>query len=276
MSSFVKNKRMTLTKIRAKQTSNEKISMVTCYDASFARLIDKTKIDMILVGDSLGNVMLGYQDTIRVTLNDVLHHCKAVSRVSGRPFICADMPFMTYQVSVENALENAARLMQEGGAHGVKVEGGGPVLEKITAITEAGIPVMGHIGLTPQSIHQLGGYRVQGRGQAGQALLDEAKRIEDAGAFALVLEMVPYEVAEKITSELTIPTIGIGAGPRCSGQVLVLQDLLGFDADFSPKFLKKYLDLGTMVCEALDAFDSEVKNGIFPSIEKHSFADSKE
>jgi 3-methyl-2-oxobutanoate hydroxymethyltransferase len=249
--------------------------MVTCYDSTFARIIDRSEIDIILVGDSLGNVVLGYDNTLSVTMNDMIHHTAAVSRAIERVFLCADMPFMSYQVSQDEAVRNAGRLVQEAGAHAVKLEGGKAVCSKVSAIVAAGIPVMGHLGLTPQSIHQIGGFRVQGRGSdARRALVEDAKALELAGAFALVLEMVPAELAADVTKAISIPTIGIGAGPACTGQVLVLHDLLGFDADFNPKFLKKYLQLGPMMQQALTMYHTEVLSGQFPAAE-HSFSDQK-
>ncbi len=252
---------------------SRKLSVVTCYDSAFARLIDRTPIDMVLVGDSLGNVMMGYDDTVKVTLDDMIHHTACVSRVLQRPFLISDMPFFSYKVSTTQALESAARLVQEGGAQAVKLEGGREISESVQAITEAGIPVMGHLGLTPQSVHALGGYKVQGRGkQAESRMIEDAKALERAGAFAIVLELIPTELAEKVSSELTIPTIGIGAGPGCDGQVLVLQDLLGFDDSFCPKFLKKYAQIGEMTVAALCEFDKEVKDKSFPASE-HGFSE---
>ena len=245
--------------------------MVTCYDASFARLVDHSGIDMVLVGDSLGNVIMGYDDTTQVTMGDMLHHSRAVSRVLRKPLLCVDMPFLSYQTSPEQALENAGKLVQMGGAQCVKMEGGQSITPQVKKLVQAGIPVMGHLGLTPQKINTLGGYRIQGREEAQkQELIADAKALEDSGAFALVLELVPSELAKTITESLNIPTIGIGAGKYCDGQVLVLQDLLGFDEGFDPKFLKKYANLGPSVCEALSRFDQEVKEGVFPSPE-HSF-----
>lgn len=249
-----------------------KLSMVTCYDASFARLVDHSGIDMVLVGDSLGNVIMGHDDTTQVTMEEMLHHSRAVSRNLLKPMLCVDMPFLSYQVSPEQALENAGVLVQKGGAQCVKMEGGRSLAPQVKKLVQAGIPVVGHLGLTPQMINTLGGYRVQGREEyQKQELIADAKALEDAGVFALVLELVPSKLAQTITQDLCIPTIGIGAGPFCDGQVLVLQDLLGFDEQFSPKFLKKYANLGSIVTEALTKFDQEVKDGVFPSPE-HSFS----
>lgn len=258
--------------VQKNKKNGQKISMVTCYDAAFARLIDDTNIEIVLVGDSLGNVIMGYEDTTKVTLQDVIHHCAAVGRVLRRPLLCADMPFLTYQVSCAETLRHGGLIMQQGGAQCVKLEGGRPVAKQVKILAEAGIPVMGHLGLTPQSIHMLGGYRVQGRSEMQrQQIIDDAKALEEAGAFALVLELVPHELAKEITEILSIPTIGIGAGSFCDGQVLVLHDLLGFDSEFQPKFLKKYANLSSVIKNALNEYDSDIKNGVFPSPD-HSFS----
>jgi 3-methyl-2-oxobutanoate hydroxymethyltransferase len=264
---------VTMTQILAAKGEGRRLSVVTCYDAAFARLVDQTAIDMVLVGDSLGNVMLGFEGTIPVTVDMMAHHTAAVARVLTKPFLIADMPFMSYQVSAEDALRNAGRLVQQSGAQAVKLEGGRSVVPQVKACVAAGIPVMGHLGLTPQSVHAMGGYKVQGRGEAaGQALLDDALALQEAGCFSVVLEMVPSALAERVTKALRIPTIGIGAGPRCDGQVLVLHDLLGFDEGFNPKFLKKFADLGKAVREAVSAYDGEVKAGVYPG-EQHGFKD---
>jgi len=263
----------TLHDIMAAKAESRKLSVVTCYDSAFARLIDRTPLDIVLVGDSLGNVMMGYDDTVKVSLDDMVHHTACVSRVLQKPFLVSDMPFFSYKVSTTQALESAARLVQEGGAQAVKLEGGEEIAESVEAITKAGIPVMGHLGLTPQSVHVLGGYKVQGRGQEAETrLLEDAKALEQAGAFAIVLELIPAELAKKVSSAISIPTIGIGAGVGCDGQVLVLQDLLGFDDGFSPKFLKKYAQVGEMTISALCQFDKEVKNSEYPAAE-HSFSE---
>jgi 3-methyl-2-oxobutanoate hydroxymethyltransferase len=264
---------ITVTQIAAAKAQGRKLSAVTCYDSAFAKLIDATDMDIVLVGDSLGNVVLGYDNTIPVTVADMCHHTAAVARVLTRPFLCADMPFLSYNVSVEHALTNAGILVQKGGAQGVKLEGGHAILPQVKALVTSGIPVMGHLGLTPQSVHQMGGYKVQGRGtDASQALIDDALALQEAGIFALVLEMVPTSLAECLSSMLKIPTIGIGAGPGCDGQILVLHDLLGFDAAFNPKFLKKYANLGALITDALKAYDQDVKNRTFPT-EEHGFKD---
>ena len=259
---------ITLTDLRRRKSDGQKISMVTCYDSSFARLVDDSGIDMVLVGDSLGNVMLGYEDTIPVTLEHMIHHSAAVARTLVKPFLAVDMPFFSYKISTEQALESAGRLVQEGMAQAVKLEGGLEIVDKVKAITEAGIPVVGHLGLTPQNVHAFGGYKVQGRdAKAEEFILESAKALQDAGAFCLVLELVPAALAEKVTNLLEIPTIGIGAGPNCDGQVLVLQDLLGFHEDFNPKFLKKYANLGEAISSALKEYDADVKSGQFPTKE---------
>jgi len=245
--------------------------MVTCYDATFARLVDRADIDAVLVGDSLGNVIQGHETTIPVTLEDVIYHTRAVSRGLSHPLLVADLPFMTYQASRQDAMRSSGRLMQEGRAHAVKLEGGVRVAETVHAIVETGIPVMGHIGLTPQSVHGFGGYRIQGRGEeAAKRLKEDAKALQDAGVFSIVLEGIPTALATDISASLEIPTIGIGAGPNCDGQVLVLYDLLGMDESFSPRFVKQYTNLSNIVGEALETFAGEVREGAFPT-EKHSF-----
>ena len=256
--------------IMQKKHAGERITMVTCYDAAFGRIVESSPIDMVLVGDSLGNVLLGYDSTIPVTLGDMIHHSAAVSRVVRRPFVAADMPFMTYKNN-DDALQNAAKLMQLGGVKGVKLEGGESICSQVEALTKAGVPVIGHLGLTPQSVHALGGYRVQAKAKdAQEKLLADAKALQDAGVFCLVLEMIPAQLTSQVTKALRIPTIGIGAGKACDGQVLVMHDLLGFDDTFKPKFLKKYANLNAEISKALVAYDREVKAGKFPAAE-HSF-----
>lgn len=246
----------------------KKLSMLTAYDYSTAKLMDEAGINAILVGDSLGNVVLGYEDTISVTMEDMIHHSSAVARGAKNAMVVTDLPFMSYQTSVYDAVVNAGRLMKEGRANAVKLEGGIEVCPQITAISNAGIPVMAHLGLTPQSINSLGGYRVQGKTiDDAQKLLDNARAVEKAGAFALVLECVPYKLAEKITSELSIPTIGIGAGKGCNGQVLVYQDMLGMYSDFTPKFVKKYANLGEIMKSAFKNYIDDLDNGAFPQKE---------
>lgn len=239
--------------------------MVTAYDATMARLFDRAGIDLLLVGDSLGNVILGLDTTVPVTLEAIIHHTRAVTRGASRALVVADMPFLTYQVSTEQALQNAARLFQEGGASAVKMEGGRSVADTIRRLTEAGMPVMGHVGLTPQHVHRLGGMRQQARTQkAAEELLEDALALEVAGVFALVLEAVPDPVANEVTSRLKIPTIGIGAGPGCDGQVLVSYDLLGLFDGFVPPFVKRYAQLGQVIVTAAQAYADEVRQGVFP------------
>ena len=250
------------------------ITAVTCYDATFARLVDDADIDVVLVGDSLGNVIQGQESTLPVTVDDILYHCRAVRRGLQRAHLVADMPFMSYH-SLDVALPNAARLMAEGGAHAVKLEGGEEVAPTIARLVSCGIPVMAHIGLTPQSVHAMGGHRVQGRGhEARAALLRDALAVEAAGAYAVVLEGIPARLAEEVTAALRIPTIGIGAGVGCDGQILVLYDMLGLNPDFTPKFLKRFADLGDATRAALRRYRSEVREGHFPT-EAHAYHDPK-
>jgi 3-methyl-2-oxobutanoate hydroxymethyltransferase len=248
--------------------------MVTAYDYSTARIIDAVGIPLILVGDSLGMVMLGYESTIPVTIEDMLHHTKAVVRGTKRAMVIGDMPFMTYQVTVEDALRNAARFIQEAGAQAVKLEGGVSVAEKIRRLVECGIPVMGHIGLTPQSIHQFGGYRIQGKTpEAAKLMLRDAQAVEEAGAFAIVLETVPTQLATLISQKINIPTIGIGAGAGCDGQVQVIHDMLGWFTDFVPKHTKQYARLADIITGALTEYHNEVKSVSFPTDEQSFFID---
>src|SRR6266446_5707408 len=243
----------------------ERIVMLTAYDATMARLLDRAGIDVLLVGDSLGQVILGLDTTIPVTLDAVIHHTRAVARGATRALVVADMPFLTYQVSAEEALRNAARLFQEGGAAAVKLEGGRSVADAVRRLTAAGLPVMGHVGLTPQHVHRLGGMRQQAREEeATQELIRDALALEDAGAFAVVIEAVPDAVAEAVTSRLTIPTIGIGAGPCCDGQVLVSYDMLGLFDTFVPKFVRQYARLGDLILSAAKGFASDVRQGAYP------------
>jgi 3-methyl-2-oxobutanoate hydroxymethyltransferase len=243
----------------------ERIVMLTAYDATMARLLDRAGIDLLLVGDSLGNVILGLDTTIPVTLEDMIHHTRAVTRGANRALVVADMPFLTYQVSAEQAMENAARLFQEGGAAAVKLEGGRTLAQTVRRLTAAGLPVMGHIGLTPQHVHHLGGMRQQARNEeAAQELILDALALEDAGAFAIVLESIPDAVAEAATSRLRIPTIGIGAGPYCDGQVLVSFDVLGLFDTFAPPFAKQYAQLGQEILNAVSRYAYDVRQGVFP------------
>jgi 3-methyl-2-oxobutanoate hydroxymethyltransferase len=261
----------TVTTLLKMKASGEKISMLTCYDYTMARLMDEAKIECLLVGDSLGQVVLGYETPLSVTLDDMIHHAKAVVRGAKQAFVVVDMPFMTYQVNAEQALVNAGRLIQETGAQAVKLEGGEKVAPQIAAIVSAGIPVVAHIGLTPQSVHQLGGYKVQGKTQAAaQQLLDDARAVEAAGACAVVLECVPAALAAKVSERLSVPTIGIGAGAACDGQVLVWQDMLGMFKDFQPKFVKQFAQVGDTMQEAFARFRQEVREGSFPEA-VHSF-----
>lgn len=245
-----------------------RLSMLTAYDYSTAKLVDAAGINSILVGDSLGNTILGYEDTLSVTMEDMIHHTAAVARGAKNALVIGDMPFMSYQASVYDAVVNAGRLMKEGRANAVKLEGGASVCEQIKAIVGASIPVCAHIGLTPQSINAFGGFKVQGKGEKqAQQLLDDARRVQEAGAFAVVLEGIPALLAQKITDTLDIPTIGIGAGAGCDGQVLVYQDMLGMFTDFKPKFVKHFANVGEIMTEAFKTFDQEVKEGVFPAPE---------
>lgn len=265
---------MTAPELRARK-GGEKIVLVTCYDASFARLVEAAGVDAILVGDSLGMVIQGHGSTLPVTLDDVVYHTRAVVRGAPNTHVVADLPFLTYQVSDNEALRNAGRLVQEGGAHSVKLEGGVRSASAIRRMVDAGIPVMGHVGLTPQSVHQFGGYKVQGREtDAAKHVLQDAVAVADAGAYSLVLEGIPTALAQKITESVSIPTIGIGASVHCDGQVLVLYDLLGMDDSFNPRFLKKYDNLAERVRTAVSTYAGEVRRGEFPD-DAHSFAGGK-
>lgn len=264
-------KNTVITFMEAKQ-KGEKLSMLTAYDYSTAKIIDHAGINAILVGDSLGNVILGYEDTISVTMEDMIHHGAAVARGTKDALLVIDMPFMSYQTSVYDAVVNAGRLMKEGRAQAVKLEGGMEVCDKVKAITEAGIPVMGHLGLTPQSINAFGGFKVQGKDEAAaKKLLSDAKALQAAGAFSIVLECVPAKLAEIVTKELDIPTIGIGAGAGCDGQVLVYADSIAMFSDFKPKFVKHFANVGEIMTEAFKQYDAEVKSGAFPA-EENTFA----
>ncbi|TFG99821.1 MAG: 3-methyl-2-oxobutanoate hydroxymethyltransferase [Candidatus Thorarchaeota archaeon] len=269
--------RKTTHQIKLSKTKGKKLVMLTAYDAPTASILSECGVDMILVGDSVGNVLLGYESTIPVTLDDVIHHSAAVARAKPDSLIIGDMPFMSYKISIEQALENCALMLQEGGAEAVKIEGASSrVVDIVRAVVDSGIPAMGHIGLTPQSIFQLGGYRVQGRtAELTEALVEQAKALEDAGAFSIVIELVPSETAKLITEAISIPTIGIGAGPHCDGQVLVLWDMLGLFDNFKPKFLKKYANIRTVIKDAVNEYSEEVRKGVFPDSE-HSFEMSEE
>ncbi len=254
------------------KANKEKLTMLTAYDYSTAKLIDQAGVDSILVGDSLGNVILGYEDTLSVTVDDMIHHGAAVARGAKGALVVIDMPFMSYQTSVYDAVVNAGRLMKEGRAQAVKLEGGVEVCPQIKAICEAGIPVMAHIGLTPQHINAFGGFKVQGKDEeAAKKLLKDAYAVQEAGAFAVVLECVPEKLATMVSEKLNIPTIGIGAGAGCDGQVLVYADMLGMFSDFTPKFVKRFAETGKIMTEAFKAYVKEVKEGSYPSAE-HTYA----
>ncbi len=250
---------------------DRKIVMLTAYDYQTAVLEDRAGVDMILVGDSLGMVVLGYENTIPVTLEEIIHHLKPVARARTRAFLVGDLPFMSYQASPADAVRNAGRLLKEGGAEAVKLEGGRRMESVIKGIVDADIPVMGHLGLTPQSLHQFGGYRVQGKDTASaEKLIEEARFLEEAGCFAMVLEGIPWQLAQTISGTIDIPTVGIGAGPYCDGQVLVVNDLLGLNEEFSPRFVKHYAELGKEMSRAFDAYVEEVREGKFPDLD-HSY-----
>ena len=257
--------KQTVSTIQKMKEEGKKIAMLTCYDYSTGKLMDEAGVDMILVGDSLGNTMLGYEDTISVTMEDMIHHCAAVARGAKNPLLVCDMPFMSYQTSVYDAVVNAGRLMKEGRAQMVKLEGGREVCPQIEAIVKASIPVCAHIGLTPQSINAFGGFKVQGRTEAAaQKLMDDARAVEAAGASMVVMECVPAKLAEKVSQMLAIPTIGIGAGAGCDGQVLVYQDMLGMFTDYVPKFVKQFANVGEVMRNAFADYLKEVKDGSFP------------
>ena len=261
----------TVNTFKKAKENKEKITMLTAYDYSTAKLVDEAGVESILVGDSLGNVCLGYEDTLSVTMEDMIHHAAAVSRGAKNAMVIADMPFMSYQTSVYDAVVNAGRLIKEGRAQAVKLEGGLEVCEQIKAIVRASIPVCAHIGLTPQSINALGGFQVQGKGEeAAKRLIEEAQAVEAAGAFAVVLECVPEKLATLISEKISIPTIGIGAGAGCDGQVLVYQDMLGLYSDFVPKFVKQFRNLGQEMKAGFADYVKEVKEGTFPA-QEHTF-----
>jgi 3-methyl-2-oxobutanoate hydroxymethyltransferase len=269
VSDSIKRKKVTTQTLRRCKQNGELISMLTAYDYPTALIIDQAGVDVILVGDSLGMVVLGYTNTLPVTMEDMLHHCKAVRRGAQFSLLVGDMPFMSYQVSVPEAVRNAGRFLQEAGMDAVKLEGGRERLEAIRAIQAAGIPVMGHIGLTPQSVHQLGGFRPQGReAAAALRLLEDALLLQEAGCFSIVLESLPARLARLISERLEIPTIGIGAGPGCDGQVLVTHDLLGLFERFTPRFVKKYADLHSEMRRAFTAYRQEVEENLFPTDEQ--------
>ena len=261
--------RVTINEIKEMKQKKEKIPMLTAYDYVTARMIDEAGMPLILVGDSLGMVMLGYESTIPVTMEDMIHHTKAVVRGSKKALVVGDMPFMTYHISMSDALANAARFIQEGGAQAVKLEGGEVVAETVRRLVACGIPVMGHIGLTPQSVHQLGGFKVRGKGlEEARKLLSDARLLEQAGAFAIVLECTPGPLSALISQKLAIPTIGIGAGPDCDGQVQVISDLLGLYTEFVPKHAKQYARLAGEIKTAVSTYAAEIKSGSFPTAEQ--------
>jgi len=263
--------KITINDLLKKKAGHQKISMLTAYDYPFAKIVDEAGIDVILVGDSLGMVVQGLDNTLPVTMDEMVYHTKMVSRAVNKAMVIGDLPFMSYQVSVEDGVRNAGRFLKEAGAAAVKIEGAAEVAAHIRAMAKSDIPVMAHIGLTPQSIHRMGGYKVQGKTEeAAQRLIEEAHIAEEAGAFAIVLEAIPMDIAKKITEGLSIPTIGIGAGPHCDGQVLVLHDVLGLFDRFLPKFAKRYINLKEEASNAIKLFRVEVEQGIFPS-EEQSF-----
>ncbi len=263
--------KVTKSTILEMKARGEKIVALTAYDYLSARIVDESGVDMILIGDSLGMVVLGFENTLPVTMEEIIHHTKAVARARPKAFVVADMPFMSYQASVEDAVRNAGRLVKEGGAESVKLEGGHRYVPVIEAIVQASIPVVGHLGLTPQSLHQFGGYRVQGKdARSADLLVSDAVALERAGCFSIVLEGIPWQLAQRITEAVSIPTIGIGAGPHCSGQILVITDMLGIHDRPLPRFVKKYDELGSRMQGAVSAYVRDVKEGLFPSLE-HSY-----
>jgi len=263
-------KPLTVPELRERKAAGERLTVLTCYDALFARLLDGT-VDLLLVGDSLNQIVAGRETTLDASLEQMIYHAAAVRRGASRSLVFVDLPFLSYQVSVEEAIRNAGRVLKETGAHGVKLEGGEAMAATVRALVRIGIPVMGHLGLTPQSVHQLGGYRVQGRDRAeADRLRSDARALQDAGACSMVLELVPAALAAEVSRSLAVPTIGIGAGPGCDGQVLVLHDMLGLNEGFQPKFLKTYADLAATVRAAARAYAAEVQAGKYPGAE-HSF-----
>lgn len=263
--------KVTAPEIMKRKQTGEKITALTAYDYSFARILDDAGIDILLVGDSLGSVIQGHESTLPVTLEEMIYHTRAVARGRKRALVVADMPFLSYQVSLEEAKRNAGRFLSEGGAEAVKIEGGVPMLETIEAIVQIGIPVMGHVGLTPQSIHRFGGYRVQGKEkEQREKILQDALAVEEGGAFSIVLEGIPMDLAQEITRRLSIPTIGIGAGMHCDGQVLVVHDMLGLFDMYTPKFVKRYAELRDVMADAVKRFIADVRGGSFPD-DEHSF-----
>lgn len=272
----MERKKVTITDLHNKKREHKKITMLTAYDYPMAKFVDDAGIDAILVGDSLGMVVLGYDSTVPVTMDEMIHHARAVRRGTRYAFLVGDMPFMSYQVSVEEAVRNAGRFIKEAGCDAVKLEGGAEVYEAAKAIVDAGIPVLGHLGLTPQTVTKLGGFKVQGKDAEGaKKILDDALKLQEAGCFAVVLECIPDPVAKMISDKIDIPTIGIGAGASCDGQVLVINDMVGLFDRFLPKFVKQYVKLSASISEAIKKYKDEVERGIFPSSE-HTFAIKEE
>jgi 3-methyl-2-oxobutanoate hydroxymethyltransferase len=263
-------KKVTIPDILKMKADGKRITVLTAYDYPFARLVDKGGVDIILVGDSAGVVFAGHETTLPVTMDEMIYHTRAVTRATPKALVVADMPFMSYQTGIEDACRNCGRMIKEGGAEAVKIEGGSNMAHVIRAISTIDIPVMAHIGLTPQSVHRMGGYRVQGRNDQAERIRDDAFAVQHAGAFAVVLEGIPAQLAAEISAELTIPTIGIGAGPSCHGQVLVIHDILGLCEKYSPKFVKRYADLAPIISDAVTQYVAEVRDGQFPT-EEHSF-----
>jgi 3-methyl-2-oxobutanoate hydroxymethyltransferase len=258
--------RVTIHTLAAQKSRGEKIAMITAYDATFARLLDEAGADIILIGDSLGMVVQGHDNTLPVTVDEMVYHCRAVARGARRAQLVGDMPFMSYQESIEQGLRNAGRLLKEGGCHAVKLEGGAQHAALVARLVATGIPVMGHLGLTPQSVHQLGGFKLQGKDEgATERLIADARALEAAGAYAIVLEVLPAEVAAAVTAAISIPTIGIGAGAGCDGQVLVINDLLGLDERFKPRFVRRYAELAGTIKEACGRYIADVRDGSFPA-----------
>lgn len=266
-----KPKTFTINDFKARKENHSPISMTTCYDYAFARILDDTDIDVLLVGDSLGNVFAGYETTLPVTVEQMIYHAAIVKRGAPSKFVIVDMPFMSYHISIEETLKNAGRMIKETGVDAVKIEGGANFRDTVKALTFASIPVVGHLGMTPQSVHKFGGFSIQGREDAQRRqIIDDAMILQESGACCIVLEKIPSLLSKGLTAKLSIPTIGIGAGEFCDGQVLVINDILGIDRDFNPKFIKKYANLNTIVKDAIVSYDREVKNRSFPSAE-HSY-----
>lgn len=264
-------KKITIPDVLNMKQEGRRISMLTSYDYPFTRIMDAAGVDIILVGDSVGVVVAGHDTTLPVTMDEMIYHTRAVRRADPRALVVADMPFMSYQTGLEDACRNCGRLIKEGGAEAVKIEGGMNMAHVIRAVSQIDIPVMGHIGLTPQSIHRMGGYKVQGRKEQADRIMEDAFAVQNSGAFAVVLEGIPAKLAAEITTELSIPTIGIGAGPSCDGQVLVIHDILGLCEKYSPKFVKRYANLGPVISDAVTRYVAEVRSGEFPT-EEHSFS----